>query len=331
VSRPLVSVAIYTRNRPGLLQRVLGSILGAAGPVADQVEVAVSDGSDDDTAGEVVHKLMSGWPGGYQYVRNVPPLDIVENMNKAAEISTGEWVQLLGDDDYLLPGAGAAMVRAAGKAPAGEPVLLFGVTIVDADGLRRRDQPVRRGRYLSPEAALRRLLSNSAFVREPAVLMRRSALEQAGMFNTKAGLSPDTDMWVRLMSRHGVRLVPLATVALTIHEGAATTGMWNADSIRHLQDIFDLAIDTGVVHERQVRRWQADFFHQFILAGAYRRLKTGRRADAGQILRLFDLPEVRRLGTSLKWLPVRTVFNAATAGTRPIKEFSALDEGNQPE
>jgi glycosyltransferase involved in cell wall biosynthesis len=331
VSRPLVSVAIYTRNRPELLQRVLGSILAAAAPVAGQVEVAVSDGSDDDAAGEVVHKLMCGWPGGYQYVRNVPPLGIVENMNKAAEISTGEWVQLLGDDDYLLPGAGAAIVRAAGKAPASEPVLLFGVTIVDADGLRRRDQPVRRGRYLSPKAALRRLLSNSAFVREPAVIMRRSALEQAGMFNTKAGMSPDTDMWVRLLSRHGVRLVPVSTVALTIHEGAATTGMWNAESIRHLQDIFDLAIDTGVVQERRVRRWQADYFHQFILAGAYRRLKTGRRAEAGQILRLFDLPEVRRLGTSPKWLAVRMAFTAATAATMPVKVVSALDERNPPE
>jgi glycosyltransferase involved in cell wall biosynthesis len=331
VSKPLVSVAIYTRNRPELLQRVLGSILGAAAPVAGEVEVAVSDGSDDATAGEVVHKLMAGWPGGYQYVHNVPPLGIVENMNKAVEISTGEWVQLLGDDDYLLPGAGAAMVRAAGKAPAGEPVLLFGVTIVDADGLRRRDQPVRHGRYLSPEAALRRLLSNSAFVREPAVLMRRSALEQAGMFNTKAGLSPDTDMWVRLLSRHGVRLVPVSTVALTIHEGAATTGMWNAESIRHLQDIFDLAIDTGVVQERQVRHWQADFFHQFILAGVYRRLKMGRRVEARQILRLFDLPEVRRRGISVKWLAVRTAFTAATVGATPVKEFSTLDEGNSPE
>ena len=54
--------------------------------------------------------------------------------------------------------------------------------------------------------------------------------------------------------------------------------------------------------------------HQFILAGAYRRLRVRRMAEGARVLRLFELPEVRRLGVSLKWLPVRAAFIAATAG-----------------
>jgi hypothetical protein len=75
----------------------------------------------------------------------------------------------------------------------------------------------------------------------------------------------------------------------------------------------------GLVPERTIRRWQADWLHQFILAGAYRRLRMRRLAEGRDVLRLFDLPEVRKLGVSPKWLPVRAAFTVATAGARRKK------------
>jgi glycosyltransferase involved in cell wall biosynthesis len=247
-------------------------------------------------------------------VRNRPPLTLVDNMNRAVEISSGQWVMQLDDDDYLLPGAGAAMLEAIGRAGPGEAVLLFGVEIVDGDGVRQREQRFRRERYLEPEQALRRLLRNSSFVREPTAVVRRAALEREGLFDTSVGDATDTDMWVRLFSRYGVRCLPQATCAYTIHEAAATTGMWNPRTIRANAEIFDRAVARGVVPEPTIRRWQADWYHQFILAGAYRRLRRGRRAEAREVLRLFDLPDVRGVGVSPKWLPVRAAFTAATVG-----------------
>ena len=230
--QPLLSVTMPTRNRPELLERALRSVVDAVTPVAGQVEVAVSDGSDDDASGAVVHRLLTGWPGRHRYVRNRPPLPLVENMNRAIEISTGQWVMQLDDDDYLLPGAGEAMLEAIRRAGPGEAVLLFGVQIVDLDGVRRREQRFRRERYLEPKQALRRLLRNSSFVRQPTAVVRRTAMEEEGLFDTSVGGATDTDMWVRLFSRYGVRCLPQATCAYTIHEAAATTGMWNPGTIR---------------------------------------------------------------------------------------------------
>jgi glycosyltransferase involved in cell wall biosynthesis len=312
--QPLLSITMPTRNRPQLLERALRSVVGAVAPVSGQVEVAVSDGSDDEASGQVVRRLLTGWPGGHRYVWNRPALPLVENMNRAVEISTGQWVMQLDDDDYLLPGAGAAMLAAIGRARPGEAVLLFGVEIVDANGVRRREQRFSREQYLEPQQALRRLLRNSSFVREPTAVVRRAALEQEGLFDPSVGDATDTDMWVRLFSRYGVRCLPQATCAYTIHEAAATTGMWHPGTIRANAEIFDRAVARGVVPEPTIRRWQADWYHQFILAGAYRRLRLGRRAEAREVLRLFDLPEVRRLGLSPRWLPVRAAFTAATAG-----------------
>jgi len=279
--------------------------------------VAVSDGSDDDACADVVGRTLAGWPAGHRYVWNRPALSLVENMNRAVEISTGEWIMQLDDDDYLLPGAGAAMLDAIRRAAPSESVLMFGVQIVDADGVRRREQTFRRERYLEPREALRRVLRNSSFVREPTAVVRRAAIEQEGLFDTAVGGATDTDMWVRLFSRYGVRCMPQSTCAYTIHEAAATTGMWNAGTIRATGEIFDRAVARGIVPERAVRRWQADYYHQFILAGAYRRLRIGRRAEAREVLRLFELPDVHDRGMSPKWLPVRVAFRAATAGARP--------------
>jgi glycosyltransferase involved in cell wall biosynthesis len=315
--RPVLSITMPTRNRPQLLERALRSVVGAVAPVAAQVEVAVSDGSDADASGAVVRQLLTGWPGGHRYVWNRPALPLVENMNRAVEISTGQWVMQLDDDDYLLPGAGAAMLEAIGRAGPGEAVLLFGVEIVDGNGVRQREQRFRREQYLQPKQALRRLLRNSSFVREPAAVVRRAAMEQEGLFDTTVGGATDTDMWVRLFSRYGVRCMPQATCAYTIHEAAATTGMWNPDTIRVNGEIFDRAVARGIVPEHIIRRWQADWYHQFILAGTYRRLRMGRRAEAREVLRLFELPEVHDRGVSPKWLPVRAAFTAATAGARP--------------
>ena len=72
--------------------------------------------------------------------------------------------------------------------------------------------------------------------------------------------------------------------------------------------------------KRSIRRWETDFFHQFILAGAYRQLRLRQRAEARDVLRLFDLPEIRHLGASPRWLPVRVAFTAATAGARTRAE-----------
>jgi glycosyltransferase involved in cell wall biosynthesis len=302
-----------TRNRPVLLEQALRSLVTAMAPVAGQVEITVSDGSDTDASGHVVERLLTDWPGGYRYVWNRPALTLIENMNRAAELATGEWVQQLDDDDLMLPASGQSMIDTLGRMAPGEQVVVFGAHIVDGDGVKRREQTFEREQYLPPAEALRRLLRNSSFVREPMVVVRRAALVEAGMFEPAVGDTADIDMWVKLFSRYGARCMPVTTCAYTIHAAAATTGMWNPRTIDAFGTIFDRAVASGVVAERDVRRWEADFIHQFILAGAYRRLRVRRRTEARDVLRLFRLPAVRALGPSPKWLPVRLAFTAAAA------------------
>jgi glycosyltransferase involved in cell wall biosynthesis len=305
-----------TRNRPELLERALRSALEATAAVAGQVEVTVSDGSDDDASGQVVRRLLADWPGGYRYVHNRPALSLPGNINRAMGLATGEWILQLHDDDYLLPDAGSVILETIRRTPPDERVLLFGVELVDMRGVVHRRQKFRHERYLEPRLALRRVLRNSSFVRQPAAVVHRAAFQDEGWYDTTLGGPCDTDMWVRLFSRYGVRCVPSTTCAYTVHHQAATSGMWNPSTIRVNREIFDRAAARGLVPERLIRRWEADFFHQFILAGAYRRLRLRQRAEARNVLRLFDVPELRDLRASPRWLAVRVAFAAATAGAQ---------------
>jgi glycosyltransferase involved in cell wall biosynthesis len=100
---PVLSITMPTRNRPALFERALGSIIKATASLVEHIEITVSDGSDDDATGKVAERLLASWPGRHRYVWNRPGLALVDNLNRAIELATGDWIQQLHDDDYLLP------------------------------------------------------------------------------------------------------------------------------------------------------------------------------------------------------------------------------------
>ena len=104
--------------------------------------------------------------------------------------------------------------------------------------------------------------------------------------------------------------------------------MFTPPTIERLMRIFDRAADLGVLTPSEVRGGQSAWFHKFILAGAYRSLEAHDRAAAAQIMRLFDLREVRRLGPSVRWLPVRLAFMIATLGAHPQRTLDDRPEAN---
>ena len=314
---PPLSVTMPTRNRPGLLERALRSVVRAVAPVAEHIEVAVSDGSDDGATGDVVERVLTGWPAGYRYVWNRPALSLVENINRAVEISTGQWVMQLHDDDYLLPGAGAAMLDAIGRAASGESVLMFGVHIVDINGVRRREQTFRRERYLEPREALRRLLRDSSFVRSPPRWFAGPPFRKRACSTPPSAAPPTPTCGCGCSPATACGACPRRPVRTPSTRGRRLPACGTPTRSRRTTRSSTEPSRRGFVPERTIRRWQADFLHQFILAGAYRRLRMGRRAEAREVLRLFELPEVRDRGVSPKWLPVRAAFTAATVGARP--------------
>lgn len=311
-----LTVAIPTYRRPDDLRRAVASVFAAAPGPAGDVELVVSDNSPDDESERVAAELLGSWDGPSSYVHLEPAAGAVGNFNSCVTAAGGSWVLILHDDDRLLPGACDVVLAAIAGADATERALLFGVRVVSGAGRTLRRQEFRADRRLAPAAALRAVLSDSSFVRFPAIVVRADAYADAGPFDATVGGATDLDMWIRLFAAHGVRCVAATTCEYTVHAGSWTTRMFNAETVHALLRIFDRAVALGVLGEPDVRRCERDFFAQFVLGGAVRSLRARDRSRAAEILRLLRLPELRRLGTSRRWLPVRAAVAALTTGAQ---------------
>lgn len=328
IPRPDLSIAIPTFHRPDGLRRALVSVTEGGVIAPERIELVVSDNSTDRRSERAAGPLLEAWPGPTRYVRHEPGRGMVGNFNACVELSSGRWKHILHDDDYLLPNGIAALADAARRAGPDEHVLLTGVDVVGPDGRLRRRQHFRGSERLAPRDAMARLLRTSSFVRFPAVCVRADAYEAVGAFDDSLAGFTDYDMWIRLFSRFGVTLVPAPTAAYVVHDGAATERIFDADGVAAVCALFERADRTGVLSTAELLGYQRDYMHQFILAGAWRRLRARQWAEARRILRLFRLPAVRRLGVSRRWAAVRVAFTTlAAAGGR--RERGSVD-GNAP-
>ena len=115
---------------------------------------------------------------------------------------------------------------------------------------RSATQHFRRERYLPPQEAL----GGCCATPRSCACRRRSPgrVRGGGGFEAALGAACDTDMWMRLFSRYGVRCVPQTTCAYTVHEAATTTGMWNQETVRACLRIFDRAVARSCPRARSV-------------------------------------------------------------------------------
>lgn len=307
--RPLLSICVPTFNRPELVQHAIASIVQSAPAESGDVEIVVADNSPA-VSEEACRRALDEWGGRSVYIGNETNLGMAGNLNQCVAHATGRFVIFVCDDDSLLSGAVPKILRALHSAREIDKVLLFGVQAVDAAGRLLRLHEYRRDVRVGPDEALRRLLTGFGFVWFPGTVASSDAYAAAGPFDEDIGNAADIDMWVRLFARHGVRCVPETIGSYSVHAGTATrSSVIDADGIAKTMTIFERARTTGLLSSRTLRRSQAAYLHQLILAAVYVGLESGDLPGARTAMALFGLPSVRALGPSPRWLPLRLVFS----------------------
>ncbi|RSK29818.1 glycosyltransferase family 2 protein [Hymenobacter metallilatus] len=300
---PLLSICVPTYHRPELLARALRSI----GPLPAEVEVIISDNSThNDFSEKVSAHVLHNQPGGrWRYYRNPAGGSAATNWVACVERARGHYILMLHDDDYLLPGGLLTMLHTLRRVRQQQHAVLFGVSVVDGNRQELQRQVPRHTTYLPPTQAVEALLTDSALVRIPALVVSREAYLRTGGPDPTQRDTDDTDLWLRVFAYGGVLQVPAVTAAYSVHDGALTTGMFQEQNIQLLLRIFQKARTHNLLPESRLRQAESHFFHQFVLAGAYRALRQHDAAGARKVLQLLQLPALRHLPVSLRWLPVR--------------------------
>jgi glycosyltransferase involved in cell wall biosynthesis len=198
-----VSVIIPTYNRARSVCRAIASVLYQTHRPAEII--VVDDGSTDRTFQHVAQFSQL-----VKYLRHPHNLGVSAARNTGIKASTSALVALLDSDDYWLPTKLSAQVRFF----AGHP---------EAVACQTQEIWIRRGVRVNPKA---KHLKPSGDIFEPslrrclvspsAVMLKRSLLDEVGLFDEAFPVCEDYDLWLRVSSRHPIHLID---DALVIKEG----------------------------------------------------------------------------------------------------------------
>jgi len=210
MSHPTVSIGIPTYNRSRLLRQAIHSVLQQT---YQDFEVIVSDDCSPDDTAEVVQSFHDP---RIRYHRTSENLRPPRNWNECVRLAHGEFFAILPDDDVWRPKFLVEMVTAFQAHP---DVGFAQCAYHSVDESLREIRNVRAGStklVLYGESALIWQLERLACV-PVALLFRRAAMAELGLWHERDGYWDDWAFIVRLAYRYGFAYVPKLLACNRVH------------------------------------------------------------------------------------------------------------------
>jgi glycosyltransferase involved in cell wall biosynthesis len=177
---PLVSVVTVVWNAAATLPRTIASVREQRSAVPLEY-IVVDGGSTDGTLAIIDSDDVDLWISEHD-------AGIYDAMNKGLALAQGDIVVLINADDWLLPGALAAVCGRFAEHP--ECSVVYGDVILDGAG----DRPSVRFR---PPARLAARDWHSIPVPHAATMVRRALYERLGLFRSDLRLAGDYELLLR--------------------------------------------------------------------------------------------------------------------------------------
>jgi glycosyltransferase involved in cell wall biosynthesis len=193
-----------------MLSMTLASVLQQQG-VSLEV-IVVDDGSTDDT----VDRVANIRDARVKLVRNTIPLGVSAARNRGIGLASGPWIAFLDDDDLWAPNKLSIQLDAA--MTAGAEWAYSGSVKIDAHERIIGGEPPPNPPDLM--ATLRRL--NPVPGGCSGVIVRRTALDSVGAFDTELSNLADWDLWIRLGETGAPACATVPLVAYRLHGGQAS-------------------------------------------------------------------------------------------------------------
>lgn len=209
--RPKISVLVPSYNYAGGIGRCIESVLAQTHP---SFELVISDDASTDASDQVIRSYRDS---RIRYERQGKNLGMVPNWRKCVELSRGEYLLLLGQDDYLLPDM---LRRTAAALDADAEVAMCHTAtefftdegrVIATTGAFQRSY-VRQGvDLLESFVSGRRMVSSSS-------LFRRSCWEELGGWSSDFKNCMDIDLWFRMLPRWRIAYVGKILVGFRWHD-----------------------------------------------------------------------------------------------------------------
>lgn len=228
--RPKVSVMLPCYNHASFVGQAVESVLSQS--FGDFELVVTDDGSTDGTA-DVVRGFRDKRIKLQALARNE---GAAEASNRCVARARGEFLAMLGSDDFFLPGKLEKQVSLLQKRP--EVAAVFSqVQFVDEAG---RPMQAARNPFanlfttVQPDrfAWLRTFFLRGNGLCQPTILARRKAYQRIGAYDPSLRQLHDFDMWVRMCARYEVHVLPEALIGYRVLARGQNASTPNAAVIR---------------------------------------------------------------------------------------------------
>ena len=200
-----VTVIIPTYNRAKKVCRAVSSVLEQT--FTDFEIIVIDDASDDDTA-----ERLKEFGKRIHVIRHHENKGVSAARNSGIKMAKGKYIALLDSDDYWMPEKLRVQIAFFNEHP-------------DAVICQAREIWIRKGRRVNP-AKKHMKPSGDIFipslklclVSPSAVIIKRSLLDEVGMFDEEFPVCEDYDLWLRIAYKYPVYLIEQD---LLVKEGGA--------------------------------------------------------------------------------------------------------------
>jgi glycosyltransferase len=216
-----VSIITTCYNREKTIAQAIESVLGQDYP---HIEYIVVDGMSQDRSLEVIRSYGSR----ITKVIAEPDGGMYEAINKGIKAATGEVIGLLHSDDFLMHNHIIAEIVEHFQKTSADMVYGDGL-FVDADETEKVIRDWRSGNYHRWKVRLGWLPLH------PTVYIKRSAIEQYGLYDESYKIAADSDFLVRYLWKADLKVEYLKKYVLRMRMGGLSTdsqrrkAMWKED------------------------------------------------------------------------------------------------------
>lgn len=249
-AQPLVSAVITTYNRPSYLQRAVRSVLEQT---YDNIELIVVDDHSDTHASDVLSELDFTDLTDFQYVRHGQNRGANAARNTGIQLSSGEYIAFLDDDDRWAPKKIERQIDVFLNATENVGAVYTGLKKVTGNGVRETSPPAVEGDITKA------LLCNNV-VGSLSVIMTKADLAEEVSLDERFPSWADLEWYVNLSRHADFRRIP---EPLVIYESRSHNRL-SADIEKKragyelfIEEFGPVAKEYGHLFDRKMRGWAA--------------------------------------------------------------------------